>query len=234
MNYKDFYSYDMILRVGEFGAQQAASFPSSSLGGQLFARVNAAVARLQQEFAQQSSGRASEREGTASKAVVRSVLREALERMRRTARSMAVDMPELEAKFRLPRSQSDQEMVVTAEAFATDATPLKSQFIQYAMPADFLEQLRELIAEFRASLNKKETGRGNRVMAAAAIDDALEQALKDVRRLNAIVRNTFADDPEHLALWTTARHVQQSGRSKSAALVRPIPTQPEPVAQPSA
>jgi hypothetical protein len=213
MNYQDFYSYQMILHVGEFGARQAASFPPTSFGGQLFARVSAAAAELEQHFAQQSSGRAAVREGTASKAVGRAALREMLESMRNTARSLAEEMPELEARFRLPRSHADHELVVTAEAFLADATPIKSDFIRYAMPADFLDRLSELIADFRTALETKQSGRANRVMANAAIDDTLEEAISAVRKLNAIVRNTFANDPERLAAWTAARHVTQPGRA---------------------
>src|SRR5688572_19145184 len=109
MNYKDFYSYQMILRVREFGAQQAVSFPPTSLGGELFASVSAAAAKLEQHFADLSFGQAFARQGTASRAVTRAALRDLLGRMRRTARAISRKRPDFEARFRLPRDLADKD-----------------------------------------------------------------------------------------------------------------------------
>jgi len=232
MNYRDFYSYQMILRVGDFGVEQAASFPPASLGGQLFAIVIAAAPKLEQHFTKQSLGRSAVREGTTSKAVGRAALRQAVERMRDTARSMSRKMPEIEAKFRLPRSQSDQALIVTAETFAADAIPVKDDFIRYAMPADFLEELGELITEFRNAVDSQQTGEASRVRATAEIEDTLEEAIAAVQELNAIVRNTFADEPGLLATWTSARHVQRLPRTKETPVAPQLA--PEPITPPPA
>ena len=233
MNYRDFYSYQMILRVREFGAQQAVSFPPTSLGAELFARVSAAAAKLEQHFADQSSGQAFARQGTASRGVARAALTELLGRMRRTSRAISRKRPDFEARFRLPRKQVDKDLIATAEAIATAAVPEKNEFLNYGMPDDFLEQLDDLIEEFRRGMNKQETGRGNRLMATAAIEDTLEEAIDAVRDLNAIVRNTFADDPVLLAAWTSARHVRRLPRTadtSSATASTNQPASPPPTA----
>jgi len=227
MNNREIHSFEMILRVSDFGVQQAASFPPDSLGTELFATVKTAATELGNHIAQQTSGRLFEQEGTASKAVGRAALVEALERFRRTARSISETMPEVAAKFRLPRNIGDQELLGVAQAVATDAIPLKSEFLRYAMPLDFLEELGELTEEFRTALTTQQTGRASRLSASAAIEDTLDEALSAVRRLDSIVRNTFADDPVRLSAWTTARHVQRERR-------RSAPSQaPQATAQPS-
>ena len=231
MNNRDVHSYEMILRVDDFGDLQAVSFPPTSRGGKLFARVKVAATKLRNHIAQHSSGRAFEREGTVSKAVARAALREALERIRRTARAMAEEMPELAARFRLPRSVPDQELVGLAQAIATDALPLKDLFISFAMPDDFLEELTELIADFDEAFTGQQTGRGKRLAATAVIDDTLDDALSAVRQLNAIVRNTFADDPEPLSRWATARHVQREPRRNA---IPQAPTASRPSSPPLA
>ena len=218
MENRDIHSYEMILRVSDFGVQQAASFPPASLGSELFASVKTAATELGNHIAQQASGRLFEREGTASKAIARDALRELLERTRRTARSISETQPEVEAKFRLPRHYSDQELLGVAQAVATDAIPLKSEFIRYAMPADFLDELGELIEDFRSALTTQQTGRASRVSASAAIENTLDEALSAVRRLDSIVRNTFVDDAERLARWLTARHVQREPRRRAASV----------------
>ena len=143
---------------------------------------------------------------------------------------MSEVMPELAARFRLPRSVPDQELLSLAKAIATDAIPLKDDFISFAMPADFLEELTELIAEFEEALTEQQTGRGTRVAATAVIEDTLEEAISAVRQLNAIVSNTFADDLEPLSRWMTARHVQQEPRRRATSVTPQVATQPNPPA----
>lgn len=214
MDDKDLRSYEMVLRVRDHGAERAASFPPTSIAGELFAKVSAAATELKDHVAQQVSGSTSARQGTATKAVARAALREALERLRRTARSMSHTMPGIDSKFRIPRTLSDQQLIATAEASVADAAPLKNEFIRFAMPANFLDELNDLVAEFRSALTNQQTGKSHQVMASAAIDDTLDEALSAVRQLDAIVRNTYHDDPAELAAWTSARHVERSPRTK--------------------
>jgi len=214
MNDKEIRSYEMILRVSDFGAEQAAIFPSASLGGELLARISAAAQELGNHHADQVSGNTSARRGTATKAVARAALRKALQRLHRTARSMSQTMPGIDSKFRIQRNMSDQTLLGTAEAAAVDAAPIKNDFIRFAMPADFLEDLNGHIAEFQTALTTQQTGKGHRVMATAAIDDTLEDALSAVRQLDAIVRNTFHDDPARLAAWSSASHVERAPKRK--------------------
>jgi hypothetical protein len=58
-------------------------------------------------------------------------------------------------------------------------------------------------------------------MATAAIDNTLDGALAAVRQVDPIVRNTFQDDPERLAGWLSARHVERSPRKKKTEPTTP-------------
>lgn len=225
MDDRDLRNYEMVLRVRDFGAENAADFPATTLGGELFAAINTAATELAGQIAARSSGRSAARAGTSSKSAAREALRASLEMIRRTARSMSQEMPGLADKFRIPRNMTDQELLGTARAFAADAAPLKSEFLRYAMPAGFLEDLNEHIEDFESAMGAQHTGRGHQVMATAAIDDALDGALSAVRRLDAVVRNTYHDDGAKLAAWERARHVERAARAK-------VPT-PKTATQPS-
>lgn len=231
MNDKDLRSYEMILRVADFGTEHAALFASTSLANELFAKARAAATQLANQVAQQVSGRTSKQQGSATKASVRSALQSGLDRLRHTARAMAATIPGIDDKFRIPGRLTDQELIGTAEAFIADATPLKNDFIRFAMPATFLADLAELVADFRKALTQQQTGRGRQVMATAGIEDTLAEALAAVRQLNAIVINTFIDDAARLAAWTSAHHVERSPRRKkgpsSASAGKPSATPPQ-------
>ncbi len=230
MENKELRSYEMLMRVDNFGDENIASFPLASLGGQLFARIKAAVAKLANHLAQQVSGNTSTRQGTTTKAVAREALRNDLERIRRTGRAMSRTIPGVESKFRIARTLTDQDLVGTAQAFAADALSFKDDFIRFAMPATFIDDLSDHISTFQAALSRQQTGKGNQVMATAAIDDELDAALEAKRQLDAIVRNTFHDNAARLAAWTSASHVERPSRRSQTSKPSPgsTPTPPTP------
>ena len=226
MENEDLHRYEMVLRVRDLGAEEAASFPATTLGGELFAIVSAAAEELARHIAAHSSGSSYARQGTASKGAARAALLDLLEMIRDTARSMSQTMTGLDTKFRIPRNMSDQELLGTAKAFATDAAALKADFLRFAAPADFLEDLGEHIEEFERAMTQQHAGRGRQVMATASMDDALERALAAIRQLYAIVRNTFRNDPARLAAWESARHVRRAPRAKQPAQTPPASSAP--------
>jgi hypothetical protein len=144
-------------------------------------------------------------------------LRADLEAIARTARAMASDVPGLDDKFRLPRNTNDQHLLAAARAFAVDAVPLKAQFIAHELPADFLEDLNADIAALEAAIANQASGRGSHVSARAAIDDAIERADEVVRKLDAIVKNKYADNPMVLAQWLSASHTERAPRRRKTA-----------------
>ena len=140
----------------------------------------------------------------------------------RTARAMSQTTPGLGDKFRLQRHATDQDLLGAARAFASDATTIKSDFLRYALPADFLDDFNEQIEDFDGALQARRASINNQVTASAAFDDELGDAFAAVRRLDAIVRNTYRDNPSKLAAWASARHVERAPRRKPAP---PAPAQ---------
>lgn len=81
------------------------------------------------------------------------------------------------------------------------------------------------IETYEAAVNAQEAGRRLHITATAAIEEAIQRGMKIVRRLDAIVRNVFRDDPAKLAAWEHARHFERTPRRKAAT---PPPPQPHP------
>lgn len=216
---------EMFQRVEDFGAVRTADFPASSLGQELFALVRAAIADFDRHSSAQSSGARDARRSTSNKDAARTALREALEQISRTARAMAFEVDGLDEKFRLPRYLNDQKLRETGRAFALDAVPFKAMFIRYEMPADFLEDLAADIADFEAASQNQNFGIENQITATVAVDTAREQGMNAVRRLDAIVRNKYRNEPATLAAWERARHIERTTRSKKGATA-PTPATP--------
>jgi hypothetical protein len=230
MNQMEIKRYNMLLRVRDFGASQAATFPAASFGGQLFSAVNSAISELTTHAAAQTSGAA--RQSISSKAVARANLFDNLEAITRTAKAMALDTPGLEDKFRLPRRASDAVLLNSARAFLADAQPLKAEFLKYALAEDFLEDLQFDIDAFEAAIRVKNTTSASRISATASIEEALSKGLKAVQQLQAVVRNKFGNDPAKLVAWASSSHVERSGGSgKSKIEPPPNPPIPAPTQQ---
>jgi hypothetical protein len=228
MNVNELKNYERLTRVRDFGAAHASAFPATTLGGQLFAELNAAVAELTAQAATQVVGFNTSREGTTSKASARAALRERLAVINRTARALAVDQPAIAEKFRMPSGSGNQVLLNAARAFVTNATPLAAEFIKHELPANFLAELEADITDLEQAISAKHHNTEAHVSATAAIDTALESGLNALRKLDAIVRNKFHNDTAILAAWESASHAPHHVRKAAP----PPPPTPDPLPTP--
>lgn len=223
MDRAETFTLEMFIRAHGFFSARTTVFPAVSRGGDLNAQLATVISTLRQHAAAQSSSSRTSREGTRLKAVALEELQEDLKAIYRTARARALNSPGFDEKFRLPKSESAQSWLAAARAIAEEAEPNKQDFIRLGLPANFLEELQERIAEVDEIINRQGQSTGEGVAASAAIDKAIEAGMKIVRELDAIVRNIFRDDPATLAEWTSARHIERAPRR---AEPQPPPTPP--------
>jgi hypothetical protein len=221
MNNVQVNNYELFTRVDGFGAERAADFPQTSLGGQTFVSLRALIAELEQKGTAQSSSKGAAKTSTQAKKAASEDLRGKMVAISETARTMESSFPGISATFRVPYNKGDQALLSAARAFVENATPLKAEFIKREMPASFLDDLIAAINAFESAHNSKNLNTEKRVTATAAIDALIEQGKELVRQLDAIVRNKYRNDPATLAAWESASHVQRSPRRKKSA---PSPT----------
>jgi hypothetical protein len=215
--------FEMLKQVKDFGLAHSASFPAGSLGKELFDSLAQLITNLDGHGATQISSRGAAQTSAAQKATLREELRDSLAAINRTARVLAVDSPGFEAKFRMPRNVTDQQLLIAARAFVLDATPLKDDFLKHELPADFLDQLSRLITTFEQASSQKSAAVGAHVATRLTIDETVANGLQTVRQLDAIVRNKFNGDPILLSAWVRASHVARRSRNPDA---EPPPAEP--------
>ncbi|HYX43116.1 MAG TPA: hypothetical protein VE821_15530, partial [Pyrinomonadaceae bacterium] len=201
----------------DFCTTHADRFPKDPHVQEVVAELDAAITDMKTHMAAQDSGKRSVKEGTKLKSVARTALREDLEAISRTARAMALKVPGLEDKFRLPRSTSSQGWLTVARSFAQDAALLKAEFVRRGLPDSFLADLQADINDYEQALNRREQHKGSHVAATAAINEADERGMNCKLELDAIVHNIFRDDPVTLAEWTSASHVVRPKHKRKAA-----------------
>lgn len=224
MNDKQRRRYERLARSRDYATTQNASFPASSVGGKALANINTRITEIEDLDAARNSSQRAFQHGTSSRRDTRKALRELLAAISRTAATAALDYPEFKDKFRRPRANfNDQNLLGLARSIATDASApqFKARFIEYDMPADFLDRLNELIADFEQSINQQNTGKGGRRANSVAIDAALDAAEQDLERLDTAFRNKFSGDAAVLAAWESARRLQNA--PKAAKTGKPEP-----------
>ena len=215
-----------LTRVRDFGAQHPTIFPAGKLTGELMTSIGAIVEELTLHATTQEASAGSARQNSASKSTARTELRDDLEAINRAAHAMAFDTPGLDDKFRVPRG-GDQNLLATARAFLTDATPLKDNFIRFGLPDNFLDDLSADIHAFEQATTARNQNVEERAASGAAIDEKLAGGMKALKQLDLILRNVLRNDITKLTAWMTASHVERVAHRR-----RPVdPATPEPPAK---
>src|SRR5256885_5713509 len=104
MNNLETRRFNMLTRVRDFGVTHSNSFPTNSLGGELFSELTQIVQRLEDFASEKSSSTGESRQNSTSKAGARATLKEWLQAIHRTARALAVQTPGIDKKFSIPRN----------------------------------------------------------------------------------------------------------------------------------
>jgi hypothetical protein len=217
MNDREIRRHQMLTRVRNFGTTHSTDFPATNLGGQLFTTIAGVVTELDNHATAQTSASGAARQGTSSKATARAALRDRLEEINRTARALAMDTPGLDDQFRMPRGTNDQLLLNSARAFAQDAVAHSTAFTEHELPATFIADLNAEIANLETAIDEQLSSKSERVAATAAIDNALEEGMKALRKLDVIVRNKFRNSPAVVAEWISASHTERAPRHAPAA-----------------
>lgn len=229
MNDRENRTYQKLLRVRAFVTARTADFTNNAFATQTFTSLGSVIEEIESQFADEASARGDARQGTETRAHARAALRDDLEAINRTAKAVAIEVPGVGDKFRVPRNNNDAELLNAARAFLADAAPFSDEFTQHELPATFLQDLQADINALEAAISNQSGGVENSVAAGAALDDAFDRGIDLTRRLDAIVRNKYANNPGVLAEWTSANHTERSPRR-----ARPEPPPPPPPSPPPA
>ena len=196
-------------RVRDFGIEHAGDFAPNSVATQLFAEIAGIVEAITTSATRQFSKDRNARQGTTGRAEARAKLRVALKAICRTARTLASVVPGIADKFRMPASNTDQDLLSAARATAAAVVPFATQLIARELPADFLDNLMALTEELETAISDQSGNLGRRVAAGAAIDLNVAKGIKIVADLDAIVKNRYATNPDILAQWKSVKHTER-------------------------
>ena len=234
MQDRDQRRYDRLTRVQTFGRQNTAEFAPGSKAKTHFPHVDTHLTGLDDAKAGQSPARV-------SKETLLDALVLDFKNIARTARAIALQENGFAAPYRIPDNPSEAAITTHADALllifedqpadpaATKTTKaaLRTRFIAYEMPGDFVEDLRADRAAVRAANqhNQGETQEG--VENTSLIGQILGRAAADVQELDAIINNKYARQPEKLRAWQSASRTERAPQREKKPTAVPAPA-PKP------
>ena len=207
----------MFERVVNFGATHQDLFPAGTLGAGTFQALGAAITRISDEAADQVSGKNGRRRKSTVRAAARIALREHLQRICDTAAAIALDIPGFADSFRMPVQGGDMAMIHAGKSFANEALPVKEQFLDHHLPADFIENLKSTIARLEDAIVEQASTSIKGINATRSIDGTIEACHKLVQRLDAVVANIVGDNTLLKAEWDQTRRVGHPATRPAAA-----------------
>jgi hypothetical protein len=105
-------------------------------------------------------------------------------------------------------------------SFASEASPLRKEFIQHQLPKDFIENLSAALDESEREIGNHAAWKTKRAHSTVGVQEGLASCATLLTRIDAIVGNTVSGNAPLAAEWEITRRL---GRVRS----RTTPAAPE-------
>jgi len=201
---------DKFERQEAFMIDNAVDFPAGTPGNTTAEVNRLIVGELNTLAAAQVSGGSSAAAAIGNKDDDLDEIYAMMRNMNRAANAFEAEEPGSNLKFRLPRNRSGQNILATARAYYTDSETLEAKFIEYGLDARFRNNLQTLITSIDQKNAQADTSLEQRAGATGGLIDAARRGMENSRRMDAIVRIKYADNPQKLAAWTVASHLERA------------------------
>ncbi len=226
MNDKNRRVSELATSMHGFFAGTEADFPADSVAGQRIAALAGLVEKIDELGSKQAQARGAAKAATERKNASVEEVKRRMKEMRSTAVSVETAQTGVSHNFNLPASQSDKSWLETARAFVASGTTFKPLFLSRAMPSDFLEGLSGAVESCESAVADYNLHARNASAATALLEDACSRVLAVRRELDPIVRNTYRNDPDKLAQWEAASHLERPAKRAASGDSDGTPSNP--------
>lgn len=138
----------------------------------------------------------------------REVLRTKVFAIKDLAEAMAEDVPDIDLLFQARRNLSDQDLLATARAFATNAAAHSATFVAWGMPTTFIADLTAAADAFQVDIADASDAFGGKVGLTALLKQKISKGMQQKRTIGGMVKIQYANDVAALAAWNTASQVE--------------------------
>jgi hypothetical protein len=116
---------------------------------------------------------------------------------------------------------------MAADAFpaALKKPGVAAKFIAHELPNDFVQSFQNDRAAVDSAQNELESKRETGVASTASIGLLIEDGIKELNYLDAIMHNKYGANPDKMAAWQSASHIERGPQraKKVQAAAQPTP-----------
>ena len=216
MGYTENNIFNAGIKMDVFGDANANAFKTTK-GEEYFVDLKTLVAEAEQFGSLRRSSGSARDSNTLHKGVLKRSVIVNLREIARTARLKADEEPDFVNEFIIPNTNLNyQKTIELAIAFAEKGTPIETGFTPYGLPAGTFAELGEDTDALEQATRQQGSSATTTVGANARLDEVLKGILDLRRKIDVIARNIFANNPQKLAEWLTASHVERAAKQRTA------------------
>ena len=205
------YKYEMLVRVREFGFAHRDRFPAASIGGAGFARVQAALAAIDEHLRDRCGGQAASRKVKEStRAAVRDYMKVLTRAGRRAARRWGGTNV-----FHMPPRRTQTAELAAARAFIVEAMKVQERFIALGLPQTFLGDFTALVDGLQEAMDMRVGSKTVRGQAQAGLIAELQRGFEAVLDLDVLIAAIAREEPIMGAAWQSARSIEGQRRRRA-------------------
>jgi hypothetical protein len=214
---------DKLQREDVFMTDNERDFPADSPGGEVTSEMRPKMADVLVKDAAVMQESGEKRAAQEGKDAARDEVVDLLRDFSTAGIGIGTEVPGLAAQFRVPHNRNDQNLIAVATAFYDASEPHKAPFEKLLGGGcrASLITARDAFAEARAAYAGASEGKAG---AAGALDALFRELMLNSRKRDAIVRLKYRNDPQKLAAWTVASHLERAPKRQA----EPKPANPEP------
>ncbi len=220
------YTYEMLVRVRNFGTEQASQFPEASAIVGKFTQVAGLVTAIEMHL----------KNHTLSMRGVKSSTKEAvvgyLKAIASAGRRVTGDERNRNP-FILPRRRNLAVVLATARGFLDEAAQRQEQFVEFGLPPTFISDLTTLVDGLEGAQSTHLDSKTMRANAQAGIRAAVREGVLLVRDLDVLMQIAPQVEEVLTATWKAARRIEGQASSSASPKVGGAEGE-EPVAAPEA
>ena len=200
------FKFDKYGRESAFMTDSAADFPKNSPGDKTAKRFAEVITLIQTLAAAQTSRQVSQNLDVKDEALARLI--KLCQQVNRAGNALGEEIAGIENLFRMPRKRSESLWLATGRAFQRDSAQYEIPMQEYIKTPSFRAALQTLIDEVEQSMTAADSAGEQKGGATGGLTDAFREAGMLSRRLNVIVLNEYDDNPQKLAAWAIASHLE--------------------------
>lgn len=222
MNKRTVNKMNMMLRVRRFTREYSSEFPEGSLPATLIETFDSAVAETEAILQARQAGIDLLQSSLVRKDAAKEALVHQMRRVRAGALLLEADHPGIQARYQFDDSAPDVALIARATQMQVSLEDSEDGLTTALGDATLLPALTGALTSFKALVDDRNNGLGERIRGTRAIEAHLRQVGDLVNQLDRLFTYHLTGRPGELQEWKRTKRLRQSGEA-TLPLTEPTP-----------